>query len=93
MTILRKSGPESPQEVSCLLVGFGAGDGVNLITSRIEGTCDTFYISTLTSCVPAFVSDDDGNSLAVELVMQGQFGNMVILDGNELSYDSLENVD
>ena len=29
---------------------------------------------------------------AVELVMQGKFGNMVILDGNELSYDSLENV-
>lgn len=29
---------------------------------------------------------------AVELAMQGKFGNMVILDGNELSYDSLENV-
>ena len=24
--------------------------------------------------------------------MQGKFGNMVILDGSELSYDSLENV-
>lgn len=31
-------------------------------------------------------------SYAVELLMQGKFGNMVILDGNELSYDSLENV-
>ncbi len=29
---------------------------------------------------------------AVELLMQGKFGNMVTLDGSELSYDSLENV-
>lgn len=29
---------------------------------------------------------------AVELLMQGKFGNMVVLDGSELSYDSLENV-
>lgn len=31
-------------------------------------------------------------SYAVELLMQGKFGNMVTLDGNNLSYDSLENV-
>lgn len=31
-------------------------------------------------------------SFAVELLMQGKFGNMVILDGSKLSYDSLENV-
>ena len=31
-------------------------------------------------------------SYAVELAMQGKFGNMVILDGADLSYDSLENV-
>lgn len=31
-------------------------------------------------------------SYAVELVMEGKFGNMVILDGNKMSYDSLENV-
>ena len=29
---------------------------------------------------------------AVELLMQGKFGNMVTLNGSELSYDSLENV-
>lgn len=29
---------------------------------------------------------------AVELLMQGKFGNMVILKGNEMSYESLENV-
>lgn len=29
---------------------------------------------------------------AVELLMEGKFGNMVILDGSELSYGSLENV-
>ena len=29
---------------------------------------------------------------AVELVMQGKFGNMVTLDGNAMSYESLENV-
>lgn len=29
---------------------------------------------------------------AVELLMQGKFGNMVILDGADMSYDSLENV-
>lgn len=29
---------------------------------------------------------------AVELLMQGKFGNMVALRGNEISYDSLENV-
>ena len=31
-------------------------------------------------------------SEAVELLMQGKFGNMVVLKGSELSYDSLENV-
>ncbi len=31
-------------------------------------------------------------SYAVELLMQGKFGNMVTLDGSEMSYDSLENV-
>ncbi len=31
-------------------------------------------------------------SYAVELIMQGKFGNMVTLNGSELSYDSLENV-
>ena len=31
-------------------------------------------------------------SYAVELLMQGKFGNMVTLDGNKLSCDSLENV-
>lgn len=31
-------------------------------------------------------------SYAVELLMQGKFGNMVTLNGSELSYDSLENV-
>ena len=31
-------------------------------------------------------------SYAVELLMEGQFGNMVILDGNKMSYESLENV-
>ena len=31
-------------------------------------------------------------SYAVELLMQGKFGNMVTLDGADLSYDSLENV-
>ncbi len=31
-------------------------------------------------------------SYAVELLMQGKFGNMVILKGNEMSYESLENV-
>ena len=31
-------------------------------------------------------------SEAVELLMQGKFGNMVVLNGSELSYDSLENV-
>lgn len=29
---------------------------------------------------------------AVELLMQGKFGNMVTLDGNSMSYESLENV-
>ena len=29
---------------------------------------------------------------AVDLLMQGKFGNMVVLNGSELSYDSLENV-
>ncbi len=29
---------------------------------------------------------------AVELLMQGKFGNMVVLNGTELGYDSLENV-
>ena len=29
---------------------------------------------------------------AVELLMQGKFGNMVVLNGSELSYNSLENV-
>ena len=31
-------------------------------------------------------------STAVELLMEGKFGNMVTLKGNEMSYDSLENV-
>lgn len=31
-------------------------------------------------------------SAAVDLVMEGKFGNMVTLKGNEMSYDSLENV-
>lgn len=31
-------------------------------------------------------------SHAVELLMQGKFGNMVVLRGNEMSYESLENV-
>ena len=31
-------------------------------------------------------------SYAVELLMEGKFGNMVILDGNAMSYESLENV-
>lgn len=31
-------------------------------------------------------------SYAVDLLMEGKFGNMVILDGADLSYDSLENV-
>ena len=31
-------------------------------------------------------------SYAVELLMEGKFGNMVILDGNNMSYESLENV-
>ncbi len=31
-------------------------------------------------------------SYAVELLMEGKFGNMVILDGNKMSYESLENV-
>lgn len=31
-------------------------------------------------------------SYAVELLMQGKFGNMVVLDGNNMSYESLENV-
>lgn len=31
-------------------------------------------------------------SYAVELLMEGKFGNMVVLDGADLSYDSLENV-
>lgn len=31
-------------------------------------------------------------SYAVELLMQGKFGNMVTLNGNKMSYDSLENV-
>ena len=31
-------------------------------------------------------------SAAVELLMEGKFGNMVILKGNEMSYESLENV-
>ncbi len=31
-------------------------------------------------------------SYAVELAMEGKFGNMVTLKGNEMSYDSLENV-
>ena len=31
-------------------------------------------------------------SYAVELLMQGKFGNMVILKGNSMSYESLENV-
>lgn len=31
-------------------------------------------------------------SYAVELLMQGKFGNMVILDGNSMAYESLENV-
>ena len=31
-------------------------------------------------------------SYAVELLMQGKFGNMVTLNGSEMSYDSLENV-
>jgi 6-phosphofructokinase 1 len=29
---------------------------------------------------------------AVDLIHEGKFGNMVCLKGNELSYDSLENV-
>ena len=29
---------------------------------------------------------------AVELLMQGKFGNMVTLDGSSMSYESLENV-
>lgn len=31
-------------------------------------------------------------SYAVELLMEGKFGNMVILSGNDMSYESLENV-
>ncbi len=31
-------------------------------------------------------------SYAVDLLMEGKFGNMVVLDGADLSYDSLENV-
>ncbi len=31
-------------------------------------------------------------SYAVELLMEGKFGNMVTLDGNKMSYESLENV-
>ena len=31
-------------------------------------------------------------STAVELLMEGKFGNMVTLKGNEMSYESLENV-
>lgn len=31
-------------------------------------------------------------SYAVELLMQGKFGNMVVLSGNAMSYESLENV-
>lgn len=31
-------------------------------------------------------------SYAVELLMEGKFGNMVILDGNAMGYESLENV-
>ena len=31
-------------------------------------------------------------SYAVELLMQGKFGNMVTLKGNQMSYESLENV-
>ena len=31
-------------------------------------------------------------SYAVELLMEGKFGNMVTLDGNRMSYESLENV-
>ena len=31
-------------------------------------------------------------SYAVELLMEGKFGNMVTLQGNEMKYESLENV-
>ena len=51
-------------------MGLRAGDGVDLIASGIEGACDPLYIASLAGGVPSLVSDNDGDLLAVELVVK-----------------------
>ena len=68
---LRKSRPKSPEIMSRFLVGFRAGDGVYLVASGIQCSCDPLDIAALARGIPAFVGDDYRNLLAIQAVMQG----------------------
>ena len=65
MTVLGQSCPETPQIMSCLLVGFRACNRMYFITAGVKSFRNTFDVSAFSRCIPAFIGDDDRNPFSV----------------------------
>ena len=70
VTCLGQSGPETPQVMSGFLVRLRACDRMHLVSTRVQRTGDALDISTLSCGIPALVSNDHRDLLAVQAVVQ-----------------------
>ena len=70
MSCLRKPIPETPQIMAGFLVRLRTCNRVNDVSAGIQRTGDSLDVAALACCIPAFISDNDRNLLAVEFIMQ-----------------------